>query len=380
MVVNPTVLADPPAAPESERPSTNGSGAGEVSAPGASPSAPGPALGSARACANCGAALVEGQDWCLQCGVAAPGSLETGGPGWRSATIVLAATAALVLGAGAAAYAALTQPSSHKVVPKVITIAQVPTTPTGAVTAPTTATSSGATATPNGLGTPTTIKPLGGTTTPPKIPLTAPTPKSSPTTSTPGTTTKSGTGSGESTKGTTKSTTGSGGTTSTEQPTPILLDTNAASTYNPYNYPASSFGDPSLAIDGETSTAWTAQVEPSVAPRMAVGLAIDLKTPQRVGSITLITSTPGMTVQVYGANGSALPTSITDPAWVTLSPSLDAKKRKTRITLRVPSSDRTTKEFRFITLWISAAPQSSVGTPSAPGHVSVNELELFPPK
>ena len=40
---------------------------------------------------------------------------------------------------------------------------------------------------------------------------------------------------------------------------PILLDTNAASTYNPYNYPESEFGDPSLVIDGETGTAWTAR-------------------------------------------------------------------------------------------------------------------------
>jgi hypothetical protein len=108
---------------------------------------------------------------------------------------------------------------------------------------------------------------------------------------------------------------------------------------------------------------------------MAVGLAIDLKTPQRVGAITLISSTPGMTVQVYGSDASTLPTSITDPAWVTLSPSLDARKRKTHLELRDAA-----KAFRFITLWISGAPQSAVGTPTAPGHVSVNELELFQPK
>jgi hypothetical protein len=94
-----------------------------------------------------------------------------------------------------------------------------------------------------------------------------------------------------------------------------------------------------------------------------------------VGAITLISSTPGMIVQIYGSAASTLPTSITDPAWVTLSPSLDAKKRKTH--LKLHDSD---KAFRFITLWISGAPQSSVGTPAAPGHVSVNELELFSPK
>ena len=336
---------------------------------------------SARACIHCGAQLNDGQDWCLQCGAPAQRSLEDGGPGWRSAALVLGVTVALVLGAGAAAYAALTQPGSHTIQPKVITIAQAPvvstpTTPSVATTP--TPTPSTTASTPGALGTPTTIKPLPSPTTPPKIPLTAPTPKSSGTTGTGTTNTtgtgKTNTGSSESGTGTTKSSTETGGESSNE-PTPILLDTNAASTYNPYNLPAANFGDPSLAIDGETSTGWTAQVEPSTAPKMAVGLALDLKTPQRVGSLTLITSTPGMTVQVYGANTSTLPTSITDPAWVTLSSSLDAKKRKIHLKLRDSS-----RAFRYITLWISAAPASAVGTPSAPGHVSVNELELFPAK
>ena len=377
VTVNPTVLADRAAEPESEQPPeqppqppANGSAPADAFPPPAdTTSAPEPTF--ARACANCGAALENGQDWCLQCGAAAPGSLEGGGPSWRSATIVLAATAALVLGAAAAAYAALTQPSPHKAVPKVVTVAQVPSTTPGATTTPGVPTTPGtATATtPTGaLGTPTTIKPLGGTSTPPKIPPTAPTPKSSGTTTTPST----GTGSNEPGTGTTKSSTKPSGGTTTPEPTPILLDTNAASTYNPYGYPASGFGDPALAIDGETSTGWTAQVNPAVAPKMAQGLAIDLKTAQKVGALKLITSTPGITMQVYGANGKTLPASITDPAWTALSSSLDAKKRTTKIKLRDSA-----KAFRFITLWISQAPRSAIGTPQAPGHVSVNELELF---
>ena len=154
-----------------------------------------------------------------------------------------------------------------------------------------------------------------------------------------------------------------------------MLDPDAATTYNPYGYPASEFGDPSLAIDGDTSTAWTAQVNPAVAPKMAEGLVIDLNSAQRLSAIELITSTPGMSVQVYGANGHALPTSITDPAWVQLSPYLVEKKRHERIKLQ-----NSAKAFRFVTLWISKAPAASVGTAQAPGHVSVNELELFPAK
>jgi hypothetical protein len=374
--VNPQLLADPAAAPESEPKPPASAAIPEDSANGSAPPGPGgtappPDPASApepvpRACANCGAALDEGQDWCLQCGAAIPGSLEGGGPGWRSATTVLAVTTVLVLGAAAAAYAALTQPAPRKPAPRVITIAQAPaTTP---ATTPTTPPAPGA------LGTPTTIKPLPSTGAAPKIPLSAPTPKPSESTGS-GTGTKtSGTGEAgtETTKSNTKS---SGGTTTTEQPSPILLDTNAASTYNPYGYPTSWFGDPSLAIDGETSTAWTAQLNPAVAPKMAEGLAIDLKTAQKVGSVKLITATPGMSVQIYGANGSTLPASITDPAWVALSPSLNAKKRTTTIKLRDAG-----KAFRFITLWISQAPQSSIGTPSAPGHVDVNELELFAAK
>ena len=157
---------------------------------------------------------------------------------------------------------------------------------------------------------------------------------------------------------------------STTQPTPISLDTNAAADYNPYNYPASRFGDPSLAIDGDPATAWTAQVNPAVAPSMAEGLVIDLKSAQKLASLLLISSTPGMKVQVYGAKGSKPPESITDPAWIPLSSSQVVSKR-VQIQLR-----DSTKAFRFVTLWISQAPPGS--TARSPGHVSVNEIELFP--
>jgi hypothetical protein len=153
----------------------------------------------------------------------------------------------------------------------------------------------------------------------------------------------------------------------------LVLDTNAASTYNPYGYPASNFGDPSLAIDSEKSTAWTAVVDPAVAPKMAEGLVIDLKAAQKLSALTLTDSTLGMTVQVYGATGSAPPASITDPAWVPLSRLVVVAKSSQRIPL-----GHSKLPFRFVALWISKAPASSVGTPPAPGRVSIDELELFP--
>src|SRR6202035_3646992 len=129
------------------------------------------------------------------------------------------------------------------------------------------------------------------------------------------------------------------------QPGAILLDTTAAQTYNPYAYPATIFGDPSLTIDGDTTTGWTAQVDPAVAPKMAEGLVIDLKSPRKLSALALITTTPGMTIQVYGANGSTLPTSITAPAWVKLSGNLVEKSKHRRLTLRKPK-----QAFRWVTL------------------------------
>jgi hypothetical protein len=350
------VLADKASAPNAEQePAAGPSGSGAQPPEGSSSPAAAPAV-----CANCGSPMAPGQEWCLSCGAGAPGSLGSGRAGWRSGAGVLAATAVLALGAAAAAYAAL---SKGKTPVHVLTtaVAQSPAAP-GAATPATPAP-----ATP-GLGTPTTIKPLPpGGVKPPKIPLKAVTPKplniapikppvvgGAPTTSTP-----SEIG----------GTTGSGET----QPGAILLDTNAANTYNPYAYPASDFGDPSLTIDGDTSTAWTAQVDPTVAPKLAEGVVLDLKSPRKLSALGLTTSTPGMTIQVYGANGATPPTSITDPAWVKLSPNVLEKSKHVRLKLHAPK-----KAFRFVTLWISKAPAASIGTPQAPGHVSVNEVEVFP--
>jgi hypothetical protein len=305
------------------------------------------------------------QDWCLQCGTGAPGSLSTPAPSWRSAAVVLGVSAILVAGAATAAYAAWgKEPTKSRHVLEIVAQTPAPTT-----TAP--APGASTPAVPKGIRTPTTIKPTRrrAVVKPPKIPVTARIPvtssgNSQPSTSSAGQTT---------TTPSQKTTTSGSSTTSTEpQPTAITLDTNAAATYNPYNYPSSRFGDPSLAIDGETATSWTAQVDPAVAPKMAEGLVIDLKTARKLSAVGLVTSTPGMTVQVYGANGSALPTSITDPTWVQLSSARVEKNKHSSIKLRDSS-----RAFRFVTLWISKAPASSIGTPQAPGHVSVNELELF---
>ena len=234
---------------------------------------------------------------------------------------------------------------------------------------------------PAKIGTPTTLAPTP-LPKPTKIPLTptvTPTPKA---TTTPAVTTPSG---GESTTApsTTPKTKSGEEVVGEAHPEALLLDTNAASTYNPYNYPASNFGDPSLAIDGDATTAWTALVEPSVAPKLAEGVVIDLNTARKLSGAALSTETPGMTVQVYGSDAATLPTSITDPAWVALTPSFVEKKRHVRIRFGHGSAALVAaakQPHRFITLWISQAPAAAVGSPEAPGHVAVNEFELFAAK
>jgi hypothetical protein len=362
-----TSLADPQAAPPSEQqpaPAPVGSSPSPEEAP-LTLSAP---ANLQRNCKKCGAPMAGAQDWCLQCGAGAPDSLAASTPSWRSAAAILGAIAILVAGAATAAYAALSKSGTKSGPTTVATVAQLPAATTPAATPPP---SSVPPATAK-IGTPTTVKPLIPLSKPPKIPLAVPLPKSS----TPITPIPSSTGPASTPTTTTPKTTGTGGSgAKAEQPESILLDTNAGASYNPSNYPATSFGDPSLAIDGETSTAWTALVDPAIAPKMADGLVIDLKSAQKLSALRLITPTPGMTVQVYGSAAKTLPTTITDPAWVPLSGLIFEKKKRVRIPMRDSS-----RAFRFVLLWISKVPATSVGTAAAPGHVGVSELELFPTK
>ena len=346
----PTVIGNAPAdAPEQMPPD----------GPGQAPQTP-PPESRARSCNHCGHPLAPGQEWCLNCGAGAPGSLES--PRWRSLTAIGAGVAVLALGAVAAAYAALNEHSPKRAT-IVRTVASLPPASTPPATTPipktTLPTSPAHTKLPGLLR----KRKL------PKIPLTAITPKKS-------STTKSSSGSGTSSKRESESATKAAEEKSeseSSEPAAILLDTNAAITYNPYGLPASYFGDPSLVIDGDTATAWTAQIDPATAPTMAEGVLLDLKALLRVSALQLDTQTPGMTVQVDGTTASKAPESILAKAWTALSPPKVIKKRETRIKL-----GRQQRSFRYVLLWISKAPAADVGTAQAPGHVDVNELELFP--
>jgi hypothetical protein len=329
--------------------------------------------------------MQERQDWCLQCGAGRSRSLGDG-PGWRTGVAVLGATALLVGGASVAAYAALNK-TKHKPAPVALALrtpapTAAPTaTPTPGATTPGTATPGTPTPAP---GTPTTVKAA-----PPKIPLQTPTPKpagganaevnnalfppetKTATKKTTTTKTTSGSTKGASEKSASEGASETKTSAGSEPPSPILLDTNAASTYNPYSYPPTLFGDPSLAIDGEDQTAWTAQVQAASAPKMAEGLVLDLKSPQKLGSVAVKTTTTGITVEIYGANGHTLPASISDPAWNRLVGLKVLKKKSTSLTLKTPG-----KGYRFVLLWLARAPAAS--TAANPGSVAIDEFELFP--
>lgn len=304
---------------------------------------------------------------------------------------MLTLAAVLLVGAAAAAGAAALSSNKTASPPKpavpvastpaagapttsVPTVPTVPSTPGGVTSTPTVPAPK---VPPSGSGTNGSLFP--GTGKPPKIPATAPTPKSSGSGSSTSGSESAGAGSGlagESEKGQSPSTqTGSGGSSEkqAEQPSALLLDTDAASTYNPYGYPATGFGDPALAIDGEALTAWTGQVQPSSAPNMAEGLLVNLKSPTKLGAVMLVTQTTGMTVQLYGTTARKPPKTITEQGWKQLSATHVLKKRATRVKLHAKPS------LRYVLVWIVKAPASAVGTPTAPGHVDLNEVELFPP-
>ncbi len=379
-----TLLVDPPAAPRSAQPPATdrdgGHSGGSGPADGHPPAPPGP---QGRTCANCDAPIQEGQQWCLHCGAAQPGSLAER-QSWRPLT-ALALAAVLLVGAAAAAGAAALSSSATRKPP--VSVASVPaptaSTPTTSVpTTPTVPTTPGATGTPTvpaakvphvGTGTGTgggnPLFPSTGK--PPSVPSPTPTPKSSGTGTGTGSTTGAGTGSSENPGSKTQS--GAGAEKQAEAPSPLLLDTDAASTYNPYDYPAAGFGDPALAIDGEPTTAWTAQVQPSSAPHMAEGLLLDLKSPTKVGAVALLTQTKGTTVQFYGTTDKQVPATITEHGWKQISAARTLKKRTTHVKLHG------TQALRYLLVWVVKAPASAVGTPQAPGHVDLNEVELFPP-
>ncbi|HEX6390447.1 MAG TPA: hypothetical protein VFZ89_13385 [Solirubrobacteraceae bacterium] len=284
------------------------------------------------ACETCGAAMERGQDWCLECGTAAPGRLGAR-PGWRAAFTVVGLTTLLLCCALIATYAALTSDAERT--------ASAPPAGSGD---PITAQTPGAAAsdappaliqpgvtgpgvtpptTPGPQNTPLipTTKPPAATQNTPIIPPSPAPPAASNNADTPSPATNddpgsSGTGS---TAGT--GSTGSGATNANAANAPVTIDfaKDAARTYDPTTRAGAEFGPAALAIDSKPDTVWDVTV-PADGQPIAAGLVIDLGKPYALRSLRLDTPTDGFTVEIYGAKSAKqLPEDVIDKRWIHLT-------------------------------------------------------------
>ena len=325
-----TLVRDPHAAgePRFERPDQQPAGP-ESEAP-------------ARACAQCGAAMSPGQDWCLECGAAAPGRLGRR-PGMRAATTVVGLTLALVAGAVTAGYAAISGDAGREAAkPAAASGAPIAQTPPSTPVAPPPTTAAPSTPLPR-VKPPKTSTPPAAAAKPsapaPSAPATPAPTTSTPTTSTPTTTTPA-------------------------EPTlqAIDLGADAASLYDPYTRSTAN-GDPADAYDGDATTAWKVT---SVADGqdMQVGLVVDLSKKRSITQLKLQTSTPGFRIETYAADTAQLPPDILDTRWAHLRNRSDVAKSE-----ELPLASDSHK-YRYVLLWFTTPPKKA---PS----VKINELKIL---
>jgi hypothetical protein len=304
------------------------------------------------------------QDWCLNCGTAAPGRLGER-PGWRAASTVIALALLLVLGAVGASYAALTgdsQPKQTASAPPAA--AQV--APPAATTQPPAATQPPATATtppakPKQL--PKVKTPTAGAT--PGSPITP-----TPTTSTPATNTgtpATGTNTGTTGTGTGTGTTRTGTTTTPADtsPKPIELSGDAGTVYDPFKRVKDS-GETTRALDGDQTTSW--YVDPTVPTQVAAGYVVDLGKLQGVRQINLQTPTPGFRVEIYATDVATPPPDILDTRWSHIKDVSDVGTKddgKQKIVLGAG-----TTKYRNVLLWFTQPPTDGP-------RLRIAELELL---
>lgn len=326
------------------------------------------------ACPSCGAGMNAGQDWCLECGTAAPGRLGAR-PGWRAALTVTSVTVVLVLGAVVAAYAAMTTDATRDTrdgQPNGAPIqAQVPPPP-----APPSATT-----TPPGTGEePTIPAPEAGFSDSEAQPI------------------PDGGGGGDSVPGdggggggvapsgggggggggtpapSGGSSGGGGGGSSAPAPAavgPISLAARSGSIYDPSDRSGARFSDPTAAYDGSEARGFTISV-PGDGDPFGAGIAFRLSNPRDLRSLEIATETEGFTVEVYGSASGTRPPDILDNRWANLGRRTNVQDG-TRISL---DSDEVNR-VRHVAVWITTVPG---GTGAEEGSsrrtVKLNELRF----
>jgi hypothetical protein len=318
----------------------------EPEAPEAAPAEPPPA----RTCPACSAALADGQDWCLECGTAQPDRAGAR-TGWRSAAAVLAATGILASGAVAAAYAGLSADARKAAAPNAQAALppQTPDVPPEPTPPP---------APPAEEPPPPPAQPDPGpppAAEPPAPAPPAPEPAPAPAPPAPA-------DDGAEDKPAPKD----------DQPTAeerrkmpmvaVKLAREDVQVYNPYGRPEGTFTtDAGLALDGDEATAWTSTLDGSGSP---VGLVLDAGKKVGVRRVDLVTSTPGMTVEVYAARSDDPPVSIQDPKWTHLATQLDVAADG-----RIRLGDGVDK-FRWVAIWPTEPPPDAT-------QIAISELKLF---
>jgi hypothetical protein len=383
-----------------------------------------------RACANCGAALADDQEWCLECGTAVR-SGRPSLPGWRTGAATVVATVVLASGAVAAAYAAIT---SEDEAPSSDQIASIlpgdPGTTTSAVPQPDpidipseqdVPPLGGAAPTPDAsteVPPPVTPPPASAPITPPAPVYTPPAPVYTPPPATPPTTgTDTNTGSGSNAGGnsgdrvtpvkrapleevpltpgttvaaaynppapgtsptppTSTTTTPTTPTQTTTTPTDPTQTTTTPPTTTPAApngkvHPDTDFtGDPSAAFDGDPTTAWSvALATPELVLEPQAGLLIDLGEATKLRKLVVTPTTPGTTIEVYGSDADTPPATLADKGWKKLATQLDVEGA-TKITLGKDAVG--TDKVRQLLIWFAAGPDDGTST-----SVGISELQLY---
>jgi hypothetical protein len=280
---------------------------------------------AARGCRVCGSALASDQDWCLECGAAAPGRLGPR-PSRRPAIGVLALTLFLAGGAIAASYAAVSADSARQAAAPVAQMAQQVANPNLDLPQPGRTLSrryipAPAVALPTRATAPQVFHPVvvkSKAVAKPKVVAKAKPKRNS--------------------------------TVAIAPPTgpPKSISPAGASTYNPYGRSAN-FGNAGAAIDGSSGTAWTADVDPDHRSSLAVGVDLAINPAKGLRALDIRTPTSGFSVEVYGSTGGT-PVSITDPAWTHLA-TIHAVAAGQRVGL---GDGRL--QIRHLLVWITAVP------------------------
>lgn len=313
------------------------------------------------ACPSCGAGMDAGQDWCLECGTAAPGRLGER-PGWRAALTVASATVVLVLGAVVAAYAAMNTDATRDTrdgQPNGAPIqAQVPAPP--GPLSPTT--------TPPATGEePSVPAPGAGTSASESEPVPAGDGGAVPAPDGAGGAPSGGGAGAPVPSG------GGGGSPAPAPPAigPIALAAGSGSIYDPSDRNGARFSDPTGAYDGSKSRGFTISV-PADGDPFGAGIAFRFSDPRELRSLEIATETEGFTVEVYGSASGKRPPDILDRRWANLGRRANLQDGA-RITL---DSDEVNR-VRHVVVWVTNVPR---GTGSDEGDnrrkVNLNELRF----